>query len=101
MFLPLVDCAYVFDPAAKQVYFKANLSKDFADRKFSRRLPPSLVQESAGPDIRAIRSVVAARRTIRHGAELTGLQNVHKQLRDGIQIGQAAGISDADAAADS
>jgi YaaC-like Protein len=84
MFLPLVDCAYVFDRAAKQVYFKANLSKDFADRKFIRRLPPSLVQDCASPDTRAIRSVAttpAARGTIRRGAELTGLQNLHMQLR--------------------
>jgi hypothetical protein len=84
MFLPLIDCAYVFDSATKQVYFSANLSKDFADKKSIRRLPPSLIQDPAGPDIRGIRSVVAtpaARRTIRRGAELTGLQNLHKQLR--------------------
>jgi hypothetical protein len=83
-FLPLVDCAYVFDSATKQVYFRASLSRDFADKKSIRRLPPSLIQDPSGPDIRAIRSATttpAAQRTIRRGAELTGLQALHKQLR--------------------
>jgi hypothetical protein len=83
MFLPLTDCAYVFDSTVKQVYFAANLSKDFADKASIRRLPPSLIQDPAGADIRAIRSVATtpvARRTIRQ-AELAGLQTLHKQLR--------------------
>src|SRR5262245_37791231 len=78
MFLPLVDCAYMFDSATKQVYFRANLSKDYADKKFVHRLPPSLMQDPAGQDIRVIRSVAAtpaARRTIGRGTELDGLQN--------------------------
>ncbi len=84
MFLPLVDCSYVFDTATKQVYFQANLSKDFANKNSIRRLPASLIQLTTGPNIGVIRSVAttpAARRTIRTGVELDGLQSLHKQLR--------------------
>src|SRR5690348_14437708 len=56
MFIPLTDCEYALDTRTMRAYLRANLSKDFAHRRFLRQLPPSFVSDPLGNGIRAIRS---------------------------------------------
>jgi hypothetical protein len=81
--MPLVGCEYFFDPGAHSVFFRAKLSKDYVGQRFIDRLPPSLVVDPVGDGatIRSAASVPAARRLLREGMELTGVTNLHRQLR--------------------
>lgn len=83
LFMPLVDCEYSFDPGAHAVYFRAKLSRDYVGARFINRLPPSFVADPVGDGatIRSAASVPVARRIVREGAELTGVTNLHRQLR--------------------
>jgi hypothetical protein len=56
MFLPLANCRFMYDTATKEVFFKADIEKDFPYKRGLRMLPHSF---KAAPQMgeRAIRSV--------------------------------------------
>jgi hypothetical protein len=87
MFIPLVDCAYVFDTATKQVHLQARLSKDFAHSRYVKRLPPALVADASRGDIRAIRSAITVPVGSSHlktAADLAALARLNQDLRKDI-----------------
>jgi hypothetical protein len=53
LFLPLVGCEFALDDLTMEVYLRAELSEDFADRKYIRRLPATL------SSIRRVRTTAA------------------------------------------
>ena len=88
MFIPLTDCVYVFNTNTKQAYFRANLSKDFAHRRFLRRLPPTLIPDTPDAGVRAIRSaasVVIGTRTLRTVPDREAIVQLNRQLRPDVQ----------------
>lgn len=56
LFIPLVDCRFVFDASLGSGYFSAKLSQDFSGSKFLGRLPPTLIADASSNDRRSIRS---------------------------------------------
>lgn len=60
LFMPLMNCQIQFDSASGNAYFSAQLSKDFAEPTYMRRLPPSLIADATSNDGRTIRSVATA-----------------------------------------
>jgi hypothetical protein len=88
MFIPLTDCEYMFETKTKHAYLRANLSKDFAHRRFLRRLHPSLISDPRGGDIRAIRSAnetSISGRNARSAADRTSITLLNRQLRTDVQ----------------
>lgn len=59
LFIPLTNCEIRFDTASGLAYFSAQLSKHFADPKYIRLLPPSLIADTSINDGKSIRSVTA------------------------------------------
>jgi uncharacterized protein (UPF0332 family) len=87
MFIPLTDCEYVFNSKAKEMYFRAQLSKDFARRSFLNQLPPTLVKDPLGSGVRAIRSTAAMPVKNRNltKADKRTLVMFNRQLRTDLQ----------------
>ncbi len=83
MFIPLVDCKYVLDTATKEVHLQASLSKDFVHARYVKKLPPALVADSNGSDVRAIRSVATvsvSSSALRTVADRTALARLNREL---------------------
>ena len=56
MFLPLANCGYVYDTRTKEIFFKADIQKDFPLNHAIKKLPATFVAARSIGD-RAIRSV--------------------------------------------
>jgi hypothetical protein len=88
MFIPLTDCEYVLDTDTSELYFRANLSRDFAHHRFLNRLPPSIVPDGRGGGIRAIRSAETVKlhsRTVRTSADRDATVLFNRRLRTDVQ----------------
>jgi hypothetical protein len=84
LFIPLTDCAYVYDSTSGKAYLSANLSRDYAGSKYMRRLPASLIEDTAKHDGFAIRSrdsVPLGRATITTPIDLAKMQQLQRSLR--------------------
>jgi hypothetical protein len=83
MFLPLTDCAYVFERPTNQAYLVASLSRDHASKRSMRRLPTSLIPDpTRGPAaMRSHGSVPFVRPNKPTPTDLKNLSALHKQLR--------------------
>jgi hypothetical protein len=83
MFIPLTDCAYVWDETTRKAYFAAKLSKDYASSRIVRRLPPSFIATPSEGGV-AIRSQATASFSRPRNPTFTDLENLttlHRQLR--------------------
>jgi hypothetical protein len=88
MFIPLTECEYVMETKTKEVYFKAKLSKDFANARYHKRLPASLIADPAADDVRTIRSTLTATITGRSKWSLANknkIASLNQALRADIQ----------------
>jgi YaaC-like Protein len=88
LFIPLTDCCYAFDSTTNQAYFKANLSSNFADARFIKRLPSVLIADPNGLDIRAIRSTESVTITdhrLKFPADIANIELLHKKIRADLQ----------------
>ena len=89
LFYALTDCVYVFDSNARVAYLQANLSRDFAAKRYVKKLPPELVADpSRSDDVRAIRSAASATvasRQLRSAADIARLQQLHHGVRRVVQ----------------
>jgi hypothetical protein len=87
LFIPLTDCRYVFNSALGHAYFSANLSKDFGDKKYIKRLPASLTRDPTAADIRCIRSVASVpitKATVSSAMDVAAIADLQRQLRSDI-----------------
>lgn len=87
MFIPIKGCEYVFDTASKDVYFRAEFSKDVAHLHLKKRLPQSLISDPAQPAlcIRSSASVPWSKPNNPTPAELNALAGLHGSLRMDVQ----------------
>jgi YaaC-like Protein len=85
MFLPLANCGYVYDTRTKEVFFKADVEKNFPLNRAIKNLPATFVRAPAIGD-RAIRSIAKlvwrapGRPT---AANIQDLINFNRALRQG------------------
>ena len=87
MFVPLTDCEYAVDTTTMQAHLRANLSRDFAYRRFVTRLPPSLIS-GLGGNIRTIRSAnttAISGRSLPTQADRDAIVLFNRQLRIDVQ----------------
>lgn len=88
MFIPLTDCEYVFNTRDKEAYFRAKLSRDFANKRFLRRLPASFIADTKVPDhlpIRSVAKVGLTHRSLPTQADRNVLSLLNRQLRTDLQ----------------
>ncbi len=87
LFIPLIDCRYIYESASGQAYFAADLSQDFANLKYIKRLPSTLMEGTPQEKNRAIRSassVPIGSATVTSPADLAALGKLHRSLRPDI-----------------
>lgn len=92
LFIPLMDCRFVFDSTSSIAYLSANLSADYAGGKFMRRLPPTFMEDASvndGRAIRSLRSVNISGPEVTNTTDLDKLEDLHKDLR--LDINYIAG----------
>src|SRR5262249_51789767 len=85
MFLPLANCGYVYDTRTKEIFFKADIEKNFPLKSAIKNLPATFVRAPAIGD-RAIRSVATLtwRKLGRPtAANIQDLINFNRALRQG------------------
>jgi hypothetical protein len=85
MFLPLANCGYVYDTRTKEVFFKADIEKNFPLNRAIKNLPATFVRAPAIGD-RAIRNVATLtwRKPGRPtAANIQDLINFNRALRQG------------------
>src|SRR5215831_15571040 len=85
MFLPLANCGFVYDTRTKEVFFKADIQKDFPFNHAIKKLPATFVRAPAIGD-RAIRTVATLtwRKPGRPtAANIQNLINFNRALRQG------------------
>jgi hypothetical protein len=88
LFLPLVGCEFALDDLTMEVYLRAELSEDFADRKYIRRLPATLMLDPQGANNRSLRSqssIPVSTKNLRAPADLSNLIGLNRLLRADIQ----------------
>ena len=88
LFLPLVGCEFALDDSTMEVYFRAELSEDFSDRKYMRRLPATLRPDPQGASNRSLRSqasVAVTTKDLHAPADLRNLSSLNRDLRFDLQ----------------
>jgi hypothetical protein len=82
MFVPLKDCAFMWNSVSKEAFFSARLSKDYSSGHVLNRLPDSLMRDVAGgPSVRSRDSVSFARPGRPSLRDLERLSTLHRELR--------------------
>jgi hypothetical protein len=88
LFYALTDCAYVFDDTTGDAYLSARLSRDFADRRYHKRLPASFRHDPADGDVRAVRSIATVAISsplLRSQADIEQMKALNRRLREDLQ----------------
>ncbi|WP_295748632.1 YaaC family protein [Undibacterium sp.] len=88
MFIPLMDCQYVFDPASMQAYLIGKLSADYDDPLFMGRLPATLIPDpgrGSSRDIRSARAVTVSGPTLPTAADVAAITDLNCSLRPDLQ----------------
>ncbi|MBB5366170.1 YaaC family protein [Deinococcus humi] len=86
MYIPLNDCHYSYDDVARQVRFRANLSKDFIGQKYRKRLPASLEvapDDATGSTIQSVAFVNASSHRL-SPAELDSVSALNRSVRHDV-----------------
>lgn len=87
MFIPLTECQYVLDTQTMHAHLRATLSRDFAHRRFIKRLPATIIADPQGDGIRAVRSrdeVAVASRSLGSDADRNTIVAFNRRIRADI-----------------
>ncbi len=88
MFIPIKNAQFVVDKNTNEAYFRASLSRDFANNHVIKRLPSLIIKDSSQPDVFGIRSastVPFTRPSRPIQSEINSLKDLHKSLRHVLQ----------------
>lgn len=84
LFLPLVDCSYVYDESVGEGYLQAQLSKDYLHHNYLRTLPPSFIADPEGHEpgvIRSVASVAITSARLTRPSDVNAITDLHRELR--------------------